>query len=105
MIRSPSSRHRKLRLSGRALITLAYYEGTTTLAQLAAGFRVSVGIAHAYVTAIVKILADKASGLLKTLIESGLEYVLVDGALAACDRVGSATAGGLSTPPSTRGTA
>lgn len=37
---------------------------------------------------MVKIRADKAPGLLKTLRESGPEYVLVDGTLAECDRAG-----------------
>ncbi|CAL9668443.1 hypothetical protein SUDANB176_07342 [Streptomyces sp. enrichment culture] len=63
-----------------------------TLTQTAAGFGVSVGTAHAYVTTVVRHLADKAPGLLKVLRETGPEYVLVDGTLAACDRVGDGRA-------------
>lgn len=60
--------------------------------QLAASFRISVGTAHAYVTTVVDHLADKAPGLLKVLRETDPDYVLVDGTLAECDRVGDGRA-------------
>jgi hypothetical protein len=81
-----------LRLSKRAVIALAYLCRHEPLAQLAAGFRVSVGTAHAYVTTAVGHLADKAPGLLKVLRETDADYVLVDGTLAECDRVGDGRA-------------
>ena len=83
----------KLSSSGRALITLAYLRRHDTLAQLAAGFRASVDTTHAYVTTVVKILANQAPGLLKTLWQTGPEYVLLDGTLAECGRVGDGRTG------------
>lgn len=40
-----------------------------TLARIAAGFGISVGTAHAYVTAVTGLLAELAPGLLKMLRE------------------------------------
>jgi len=86
-------RRGKLRPSERAVITLAYQRRHgPPLAQLAAGFRISVGIAHVYVTAVIEHLANKVPGLLKVLREADPDYVLVDGPLTECDRVGDGRA-------------
>jgi hypothetical protein len=69
-----------------------YLRRHDTLARSAAGFGISVGTAHAYVTAVTGLLADRAPGPLKTLREHDPEFVLLGGTLAGCDRIGDSRA-------------
>lgn len=57
----------KLHPHQRALVALVSLRQHLTLAQIAVGFRISVGIAHAYVRSVVTLLARKAPGLTRAL--------------------------------------
>lgn len=71
----------------RALVALVYLRKHEPVTQIAVALGISVGTAHAYTTAVVGLLAERAPGLLKVLREAGPEYALLDGTLAECDRI------------------
>ncbi|MFD5514374.1 transposase family protein [Streptomyces sp. NPDC127051] len=79
----------KMPASQRAPITLVYLRKHDTLAQIAAGFRVSGSTAHAYVHSVITHLAACAPPLTRALRQARPQYVLLDGTLAECDRVGN----------------
>jgi hypothetical protein len=57
-------------------------------AEIAAGFGISESTAHAYTSAVIHLLDERAPGLLKVLREADPDFVSLDGTLAECDRVG-----------------
>lgn len=74
------------------------------MAQIAAGFGISGSTAHAYTTAVTDLVVERAPGLLKTLREADPDFVLLDGTLAECDRVGDSHLSPARTSTFTAGT-
>jgi hypothetical protein len=72
----------------RALVALVYLRRHDALAQIAGAFGTAVGTAHGYVSAVAGPLAEQAPGLLKTRRTQEPDFVLLDGTLAECVRVG-----------------
>ncbi|MEU9413683.1 transposase family protein [Streptomyces sp. NPDC048281] len=82
----------ELRPSQRAMVALVYLREHTTLAKIAAGFGIRESMVHTYTRAVVDLLAERAPGLPKMLREHDPDFVLLDGTLAECDRVGDGRA-------------
>ena len=64
----------------------------SSLAKIAAGFGTGESTAHACTSQVVDLLAERVPGLLKVLREHNPDFVLLDGTLAECDRVGDGRA-------------
>lgn len=82
----------KLRPPQRAMAALVYLREHGTLAKIAAGFRTSESTVHACTNAVIRLLPERALGLLKGLRETDPDFILLDGTLSECDRVGDSRA-------------
>ena len=74
------------------MVALVYLCEYTALAKTAAALGIGESTAHACTSAVVRLLAERAPGLLKVVREHDPDYVLPDGTLAECDRVGEGRA-------------
>lgn len=82
----------KLRPFQRAMVALVCLREHITLGEISAGSGIGESAAHACTSAVVDLLVACAPGLLKTLREHESDFVLLDGTLAECDRVGDGRA-------------
>ncbi|MEU9222555.1 transposase family protein [Streptomyces sp. NPDC048376] len=78
----------EFRPSQRAMVALVYLREHIALAKIAAEFGISESTAHAYTSAVIHLLAERAPGLLKVLGEADPDCVPLDGTPAECHRVG-----------------
>lgn len=65
MVTREGDRRCKLRPSQRAMVAPVYLREHSTPAKIAAGFGVGESTAHAYISRVVDLLAERAPGLLR----------------------------------------
>jgi hypothetical protein len=82
----------RLRPSQRAMVALMYLREHTNPAKIAAGSGTSESTTHTHTSAVIHLPAERAQGLQQALREADPDVVLLDGALAGCDRVGDSRA-------------
>jgi hypothetical protein len=86
--RRVGSRWRRLAAGRQALLVLVHLRRNETFGGLAAAFDVGIATAHRYVTEVVELLAELAPDLRDALrIAQRKAYVILDGTLAATDRL------------------